>query len=91
MKSVHNTRQDRPIVNATDDPSNALLCAHTLAQPVFAASVQVTTVCTRQSLKLQRKCLNEQLPLKSKSTINGFGRYDRYRPAEGKRPELNGF
>ena len=38
MKSRHNTRQNRPIVNATDDTSDALLRAHTLAQPVCTAA-----------------------------------------------------
>jgi hypothetical protein len=38
MKYRHNITQDRPIVNATDDTSDALLCARTLAQPVCTAA-----------------------------------------------------
>ncbi|RLG28463.1 hypothetical protein DRO03_09765, partial [Methanosarcinales archaeon] len=42
MKYRHNTRQDRPIVNATDDTSDALIRARTLAQPVCTAAASPT-------------------------------------------------
>ncbi len=38
MKSIHNTRQNQPIVNATDNTSDALLRARALAPPVCAAA-----------------------------------------------------
>jgi len=38
MKSRHNTIQNRPIVNATDGTSDAILRARTLAQPVCTAA-----------------------------------------------------
>ena len=40
MKSGHNTRQDRPVVNATSDTSDALIRARTLAQPVCTAAAK---------------------------------------------------
>ena len=91
MKYRHNIRQDRPIVNATDVTSNALLRTRTLAPPVCVASSQVITVCTRQSLTLQRKYMNEQLSFTSGSATNALAGYDKPRPTEGKRPKMNGF
>ncbi|MHC1575292.1 MAG: hypothetical protein ACXQTY_05775, partial [Candidatus Methanogasteraceae archaeon] len=38
MKSGHNNRQDQPIANATDEPSDSLLHARTLALPVCTAA-----------------------------------------------------
>ena len=91
MKYRHNTRQNQPIVNAIDNTSDVFLYARTLAPPVYAAGAQVTTVCTRQSVTLQRKYLNEQLPFTSESTTNRFGGYGRPGPTECKRPKMNGF
>ncbi|MEA1894654.1 MAG: hypothetical protein U9N36_05535 [Euryarchaeota archaeon] len=45
MKSGHNTTQGLPVVNVTDDTSDALLCAYMLAQPVcIAADIPIANV-----------------------------------------------
>ena len=54
MKSRHNTRQDRPIVNATDDTSNALLCSHTLAPPVCTVADSPTANSGRGAMNARR-------------------------------------
>jgi len=38
MKYRHNTRHDQPIVNATDNTSDTILCAHAHTPPVCAAA-----------------------------------------------------
>ena len=38
MKSIHNTRQNQSVVNATDNTSDALLRMRTLAPPVCTAA-----------------------------------------------------
>jgi len=38
MKSRHNTRQDRPVANATDDTSTLFAAVRTLAPPVCTAA-----------------------------------------------------
>lgn len=91
MKSEHNIRQDRPIVNATDNTSALFASAYTLAQAVCIASAQATTICTRQSVTLRKKYMAEWLLFTSGSTINRFGGYDKSGPTEGKRLKTNGF
>ena len=54
MKSRHNTRQDRPIVNATDDTSDAFIRARTLAPPVCAAADSPTANSGRGMMKASR-------------------------------------
>lgn len=53
MKYRHITH-NRSIVNATDDASNTLLCARTLAQPVYAAADSPTTNSGRGTMNARR-------------------------------------
>ncbi len=57
MKSGHNITQDRPIVNATDDTSDALLRARTLAQPVCTAADSPTANSGRGTVNARRSIM----------------------------------
>ena len=54
MKYRHNTTQDRPIVNATDDTSDTLLCAYTLAPPACTAADSPTANSGRGMMNAYR-------------------------------------
>ncbi|MEA1869878.1 MAG: hypothetical protein U9N09_07030 [Euryarchaeota archaeon] len=54
MKSRHNITHNRSIVNATDDTSNTLIRARTLAQPVYAAADSPTANRGRGTVNARR-------------------------------------
>jgi hypothetical protein len=54
MKSIHNTAQDRPKCKRYDDTSDALIRAHTLAQPVCTAADSPTANSGRGAVNARR-------------------------------------
>jgi hypothetical protein len=57
VKYRHNITQDRPIVNATDDTSDTLLCAHMLALPVYTAADNPTANSGRGAVNARRSIM----------------------------------